>query len=172
VWLEGLIFSNKKFLEELIGRSRKLLLVPPAHSMLVSGPEVKVEVTLRLTVSKSLCLGMSTLVGLATTYYFLSEWCCLVSVGCPLWREDGSAVCSVITQWSESLRNRNHILLSHLRLPQPGGLGSRIYIPLEQGGPVIPPDTGLRSLLFLIPSRPMNIIWFLPIIFASFEIWV
>jgi hypothetical protein len=49
----------------------------------------------------------------------LSEICGLVSVWCPLWREDGSAICSVITQWSESLRTRNHILLSHLRLPQP-----------------------------------------------------
>jgi hypothetical protein len=48
----------------------------------------------------------------------------------------------LITQWSESLRTCHHILLSHLRLPQPGGPGSRIYIPQEQGGPVIPPGTG------------------------------
>jgi hypothetical protein len=40
----------------------------------------------------------------------------------------------------------DHILLSHLRLPQPGGLGSRIYIPQEQGGPVIPPGTGLATV--------------------------
>jgi hypothetical protein len=40
-------------------------------------------------------------------------------VECPLWREDGSAVCSAITRWSESLRTRNHTLLSHLRLPPP-----------------------------------------------------
>jgi hypothetical protein len=33
--------------------------------------------------------------------------------------------------------------MSHLRLPQPGGPGSRIYIPQEQGGPVIHPGTGL-----------------------------
>jgi hypothetical protein len=60
----------------------------------------------------------------------------------PLWREDGSAICSAITQWSESLRTRNHTLLSHLRLPPPGEPGSHIYIPQEQGGPVIPPATG------------------------------
>jgi hypothetical protein len=36
----------------------------------------------------------------------------------------------------------SHILLSHLRLPQPGGPGPRIYIPQEKGGPVIPPGTG------------------------------
>jgi hypothetical protein len=47
-----------------------------------------------------------------------------------------------VTQWSESHRTRNHIL-SHLRLRQPGGPGSRIYITQEQGGPVIPPGTGL-----------------------------
>jgi hypothetical protein len=70
----------------------------------------------------------------------LPEICGLVSIGRPLWREDGSAICSVITQWSESLRTRNHTLLSHLRLPQPRGTGSRIYIPQEQGGPVIPPQ--------------------------------
>jgi hypothetical protein len=54
----------------------------------------------------------------------LSEICGLVSVGHPLRREDGSAICSTITYWSELLRTRNHTLLSHLRLPQPGGRGS------------------------------------------------
>jgi hypothetical protein len=34
-----------------------------------------------------------------------------------------------------------------LRLPQPGGPGPRIYIPQEQGGPVIPPGTGLMTML-------------------------
>jgi hypothetical protein len=49
----------------------------------------------------------------------------------------------------------NLILLSHLRLPQPGGPGPRIYIPQEQGGPVIPPGTGfsLRRLLRLAGLR-------------------
>jgi hypothetical protein len=55
-------------------------------------------------------LVSSTLVGLATRYYFLSEICGLVSVWSPLWREDGSAICSAISQWPESLRTRNHIL--------------------------------------------------------------
>jgi hypothetical protein len=85
----------------------------------------------------------------------LSEICGLLPVGRPLWREDGSAICSVITQWSESLRTRNHTLLFRLRLPQPGGPGSRIYIPKEQGGPVIPSGTGfpLRRLLRLAGLR-------------------
>jgi hypothetical protein len=41
----------------------------------------------------------------------LSEICGIISVGRPLWREDGSAICSVITQWSESRRTRNHTLI-------------------------------------------------------------
>jgi hypothetical protein len=98
-------------------------------------------------------------VGLATRYYFLSVCCCLicglVSVGCPLRREDGSAICSVITQWFELRRTRKHTLLSHQRLPQPEGPGSRIYIPQAQGGPVIPPGIGfpLRRLLRLVGLR-------------------
>jgi hypothetical protein len=47
-----------------------------------------------------------------------------------------------VTLGSKSRRIHDHILLSHLRLPQPGGPGPRIYIPQEQGGPVIPPGTG------------------------------
>jgi hypothetical protein len=76
---------------------------------------------------------------------------CLVSVELPLWRQGGSAVYSVITQWSESRKTRNYTLLSHLGLTQPGGPGSHIYIPQEQGGPVIPPGTGspFRRLLRL-----------------------
>jgi hypothetical protein len=38
-------------------------------------------------------------------------------------------------------QNSDRILPSHLRLPQPGGPGPRIYIIQEQGGPVIPPGT-------------------------------
>jgi hypothetical protein len=41
----------------------------------------------------------------------------------PLRREDGSAICSAITQWPESRRTRNLTLLVHLKLPQPGGGG-------------------------------------------------
>jgi hypothetical protein len=60
-------------------------------------------------------------------------------------------MCSVITQRYESLRTRNQTLLSHLRLPQHRGTCSSIYIPQEQGDPVIPPGTGfpLRRLLRL-----------------------
>jgi hypothetical protein len=65
----------------------------------------------------------------------------LLHVGRPLWLEEGSVLCSVVTHWSESRRTHKHILLSHLRHPQSGGSGPRIYIPQKQGGPVIPPGT-------------------------------
>jgi hypothetical protein len=44
---------------------------------------------------------------------------------------------------------------SDSRLPQPGAPGPRIYIPQEQGGPVIPPGTGFpfRRLLRLAGIR-------------------
>jgi hypothetical protein len=86
----------------------------------------------------------------------LSEICGLISARRPLWREDGSTICSAITQWSESRRTRNNTLLSHLRLPQPGGSGSRVYISQEQGGPVILPGFGFpwRRLL-----RPAGLLW-------------
>jgi hypothetical protein len=38
----------------------------------------------------------------------------------------------------QSRGTHNHTSLSHLRLAQPGGPGSRIYIPQKQGGPVYP----------------------------------
>jgi hypothetical protein len=47
-----------------------------------------------------------------------------------------------VTLGSKSHRTHDRILLSHLRLLQPGGPGPRIYIPQEQGGPVIPLGTG------------------------------
>jgi hypothetical protein len=119
----------------------------------------EVEVTLRLTVSQYVLVS-STLVGLATRYYFLWECYCLKFAVLFLWgvfsnERTGLRFCSAITQWSESRRTRNHTLLSHLRLPQPGGPGSRIYILQEQGDPVIPAGTGfpLRRLWRLAGLR-------------------
>jgi hypothetical protein len=73
---------------------------------------------------QSVCLGIEHPCGtcdliLLPVGMLLSEICCLVSMGRPLRREDSSAICSVITQWSEWSRTRNHFLLCHLRLPQP-----------------------------------------------------
>jgi hypothetical protein len=55
-------------------------------------------------------------------------------------------VCNLIVQFAVTLRSKSHrthdhILLSHLRLPQPRAPGPCIYIPQEQVDPVIPPST-------------------------------
>jgi hypothetical protein len=51
-------------------------------------------------------------------------------------------ITSAVPLWYESRGTQDCILLSQfLRLFQPGGPGPRIYIPQEQGGPVIPPPT-------------------------------
>jgi hypothetical protein len=48
-----------------------------------------------------------------------------------------------------------HFTVSDSTVPQPGGPGPRIYIPKEQGSPVIPPGTGFpfRRLLRLAGIR-------------------
>jgi hypothetical protein len=77
-------------------------------------------------------------------------WC-----GRPLWREVASVVLcffksitSAAFLRSESHGTPEHILLSlFLRLPQPGGPGPRIYIPQEQGSPVIPQGIGFRKVV-------------------------
>jgi hypothetical protein len=61
-----------------------------------------------------------------------------------------------LTLFVLSCTGLDHILLSQfLRVPQPGGPSPRIYIPQEQGGPVIPPGTGFpfRRLLRLAGLR-------------------
>jgi hypothetical protein len=76
----------------------------------------------------------------------------------PLWRENRSVIYCTIASgpcqsnhtWAEVPQISDHILLSHRRLPQPGGPGSRIYVPQEQGSPVIPPGTGLEAVYFLL----------------------
>jgi hypothetical protein len=54
-------------------------------------------------------------------------------------------------QCSHSQVRWPYFTVSHSRLSQPGGPSPRIYIPQEQGGPLIPPGTGFtfrRLLLF------------------------
>jgi hypothetical protein len=43
--------------------------------------------------------------------------------------------------WVQVPRGSWHFTVSDSRLPRPGGPGPRMYIPQEQGGPVIPPGT-------------------------------
>jgi hypothetical protein len=53
---------------------------------------VRVRVILQPTVSRPVCLGISTHLGLKTRSLILSDGCRLVDVGRSLWREDGSQV--------------------------------------------------------------------------------
>jgi hypothetical protein len=69
---------------------------------MLTGPsrlaESRVRVTLQLTVSRSVCLGVEPTLWtfdqiLLPSQLFGSEICCLVCVGRPLWRETGSVLC-------------------------------------------------------------------------------
>jgi hypothetical protein len=103
--------------------------------------EGEIQVTLRLTVGRSFSRSVSQSVSLGIEHSYGTCDQILLRVGMFL-----SEIYSVVTQWSELRRTCNHSLLSHLRLSQPGGPGSRIYIPQEQGGPVIPPGSGLAII--------------------------
>jgi hypothetical protein len=56
-------------------------------------PSPKVTVTLRLTVSQSVCLGVKPKSGTFDQSFFFPQSYCLVFLGCPLWREVGSVMC-------------------------------------------------------------------------------
>jgi hypothetical protein len=92
--------------------------------------KVKVKVTLRLAV------------------YCRSGWVCRLQLLL--------VPASAVILKPESRGARDHILLSQIRdSPNLGGSGLRIYIPQEQGGPVVTPGTGFpfRRLLRLAGLR-------------------
>jgi hypothetical protein len=69
----------------------------------------------------------------------------VVILWCRLWQKDPSIIyCCCLASPAQSISGLsptglNHILLSQfLRLPPPGGPSFLMYIPQEQGGPVIP----------------------------------
>jgi hypothetical protein len=121
----------------------------------------EVEVNLRPTVSRPVYPGIRRPSGTCDKFFFRHEisfrqlrLCYFVAPSLTRGR-----VCNLLLNcfWAlpeQSLLSRSpaeltvHILLSHLRLPQPGGPGSRIYILEEQGGPVIPPGPGFEPNVF------------------------
>jgi hypothetical protein len=86
-------------------------------------------------------------------FSFLPDKFGFLEVGHPLWWEDGSVIYSFNCFWAftgQSLGGSSPAELGpyftlSLRLPQPGEPGPRIYIPQEQGGPIIPTGTGFCS---------------------------
>jgi hypothetical protein len=106
--------------------------------------QAQVQVILLPTVSRPVCLGVGTPYGahdqIFITVGHLRSSCC----GAPSLTR--GRVCNFLVQFavtlgSKSRRTHNYILLSHSRLPQPGGLGPCIYLSQKQGGPVMPPST-------------------------------
>jgi hypothetical protein len=107
-------------------------------------------------------LVSSTHLGLTTRFLFLSDSCGVVDVGRFLWWENGSVVynCrwSSPAQWVLGPIPTGFFIIFYCHRPRPGGPGARIYIPQEQGGPVIPPGTRFlfRRLLRLAGLRYSN----------------
>jgi hypothetical protein len=106
--------------------------------------EVEIEVNLRPTVSRPVCLGVSRPSGTFDQFFFLLEIpsrqlhvCYFVAPSlrrglvCNLLVQLLLGLARAVTLGSKSRRTHDHILLSHLRLPQHGGPGSRIYIPQD-----------------------------------------
>jgi hypothetical protein len=112
--------------------------------------EVEIEVNLRPTVSWPVCLGVRRPFGaldqifvfrLTIAGFLMCDTLLTRGRVCNLLVQLLLVLARAVTLGSKSRRTHDHILLSHMRLPQPGGPGSCIYIPQEQGGPVIPPGT-------------------------------
>jgi hypothetical protein len=114
----------------------------------ISPPKVplEVEVNLRPTVGRPICLGVGLPSGGHDQIFVFCQ-----TIAVP-WHEAPSLmrgwVCSLLVQLllglaravilrSKHRRTYGHILLPHMRLLQPGGPGPHIYIPQEQGGTVI-----------------------------------
>jgi hypothetical protein len=116
---------------------------------------VEVEVNLRPTVNRPVCLGVRRASGTCDKFFFHLEIsirqlrrCYFVVPSLTRGR-----ACNLLYNCFWALPEQSLLggspaeltiifLLSHPRLPQPGGPGPCSYIPQEQGGPVIPPGTG------------------------------
>jgi hypothetical protein len=89
-------------------------------------------------------VGQSVLVssphlGLMTRFLLLSDHCGFLIWGAFSDERTGLSFTMYSVQYTI------HFTVSDLRLPQLGGPGPYIYIPQEQGGPVIPPGTVTNS---------------------------
>jgi hypothetical protein len=121
---------------------------------LAQGWVQQVQVVLRPMVSRPVCPGIGPWSDLyySRTFAIFMLWGVLPD----------EQVCNLLVQFAVTLgsklcRTHDHILLSHLRLPQPGKPGHCIYFPQELGSPVIPhppPPPGTRFSYQLLNSFP------------------
>jgi hypothetical protein len=75
------------------GPGPRIYIIQEQHGPVIHPGKVKVKVTMRLTVSQAVSLGVEPHLELITRYLLLFDSYCLVIVGRPLWREDGSVFC-------------------------------------------------------------------------------
>jgi hypothetical protein len=102
-------------------------------------------------VSRAAYLGVKHPSEAQDRFLLLSDSCGFVDVERPLWRKDGTGLSFTI---AAGPRRRSHsrvlvprdswpyFTVSDSKIPQPGGLGTRIYIPPDQGGPLYPQAQG------------------------------
>jgi hypothetical protein len=112
------------------------------HWLATTGLQLLLPQLRLVRVSRPVCLGVGPPIwGPWPDFYY-----CRTSAVFMLWDPSPTRgrVCNLLLQFAVTLgykfrRIHDHILLSHLRLPQSGGPGSHIFAPQGQGGPVIPP---------------------------------
>jgi hypothetical protein len=127
--------------------------------------ELEVEVKLRPTVSRPVCLGVRHPSGTRDQFFFLLEIFFRQSRVCyleapSLTRGRGCNLLLLLVLASAVPRDsRPYFLVPILETPSTGLPGSRIYILQEQGGPDKPPGTGFE-LNCCWPSivRPQNVL--------------
>jgi hypothetical protein len=132
---------------------------------------LKVKVILLPTVSRPVCLGVKHPSGTRDQFFsfflqlFLDGYG-IVDVGLPLWREVGFLVFSC--RWASSAQPfpglspmglMSIFYLLYFWNPQPGGPGSCIYFPQEQGSPITPPVNGYWLSPLTWPLQHLGTDW-------------
>jgi hypothetical protein len=125
----------------------------------------KVKVMLQQTASRPVCPGVKPHLGTKTRVLLLSDSCGFMMWG--ILSDERAGLSFIIAAGSRQRSNSQvriprdswpNFTVADSRLRQPWEPGHRIYIPQEQGVPVIPPGTGFhfRRLLRLAGLRSLS----------------